>query len=457
MLRTLITLSLFFIAALSSAVAQTQTSPAPAPAPAKAMSRTSTKIEPRWFKGNLHTHSLWSDGDEFPEMIVEWYIRHRYNFLALSEHDVLAEGDRWIAVNDAKSRAQRDTISRYRQRFGAEWVETRTEGGEPQVRLKPLAEYRTLFERPGHFLLMQGEEITDKLDAKPIHINATNHLEVIKPQSGKNVPEIIANNLALVEEQARRLGRPILAHVNHPNYWYSITAEELAMVKNVRYFEVYNGHPSVNQMGDEEHAGVDRIWDIANTIRIGEMKAPPLSGLASDDSHHFQGQGIFTPGRGWIMVRSRYLTPESMMKAIDSGDFYASTGVGLREVRYSPESKTLDLEIMPHGQAQYKTRFIGTLKGYDPARTPVLDKEGEPLPVTQNYSEDVGKVLATVEGLKPSYQLTGEELYVRAVVTSDQPPENPSYTGQKAQAWTQPVGWEKWMPVAGTVRVATPK
>ena len=23
----------------------------------------------RWFKGNLHTHSYWSDGDEFPEVI----------------------------------------------------------------------------------------------------------------------------------------------------------------------------------------------------------------------------------------------------------------------------------------------------------------------------------------------------------------------------------------------------
>jgi hypothetical protein len=24
--------------------------------------------EPRWLKGNLHTHSLWSDGNDYPEM-----------------------------------------------------------------------------------------------------------------------------------------------------------------------------------------------------------------------------------------------------------------------------------------------------------------------------------------------------------------------------------------------------
>src|SRR4051794_5106800 len=42
---------------------------------------------PRWWKGNLHTHTLWSDGDDFPEMVAEWYRTHDYNFLALSDHN----------------------------------------------------------------------------------------------------------------------------------------------------------------------------------------------------------------------------------------------------------------------------------------------------------------------------------------------------------------------------------
>src|SRR5438132_909407 len=41
----------------------------------------------RWWKGNLHTHSLWSDGDDYPEMVVRWYQQHGYNFLALSDHN----------------------------------------------------------------------------------------------------------------------------------------------------------------------------------------------------------------------------------------------------------------------------------------------------------------------------------------------------------------------------------
>src|SRR5262245_24226725 len=37
---------------------------------------------PRYWKGNLHTHSLWSDGDDFPEMIGDWYKKNGYDFLA---------------------------------------------------------------------------------------------------------------------------------------------------------------------------------------------------------------------------------------------------------------------------------------------------------------------------------------------------------------------------------------
>jgi hypothetical protein len=241
--------------------------------------------EPRWFKGNLHTHSLWSDGNDYPEMIVDWYARHGYQFLALSDHNVLSQGQRWMSVKEANRRARQDGFDRYRRRFGDAWVETRTEKGDFQVRLKPLGEYRTLFERPGSFLLIQGEEITDKFQTKPIHMNASNVLELIRPQGGKSVVEVMTNDLAAVEEQARRLGRPILGHLNHPNFGYAITAEELAMVTKERFFEVYNGHPAVHHIGDERHAGVERMWDIINTLRIGEMGASPVHGLATDDSH----------------------------------------------------------------------------------------------------------------------------------------------------------------------------
>src|SRR5690606_859845 len=51
---------------------------------------------PIGWKGNLHTHSLWSDGTDFPEMIVAWYRDHGYNFLSLTEHDLLQRDEPWV-------------------------------------------------------------------------------------------------------------------------------------------------------------------------------------------------------------------------------------------------------------------------------------------------------------------------------------------------------------------------
>ena len=36
---------------------------------------------------------------------------------------------------------------------------------------------------------------------------------------------------------------------------------------------------------------------------------------------------------------------------------------------------------------------------------------------------------------------TGKELYVRAVIRSDAPVDDPSWEGETRTAWTQPVGW----------------
>src|SRR3982750_4741441 len=93
-----------------------------------------THAEPRWWKGNLHTHSLWSDGNDYPEMIADWYKEHGYNFLALSDHNVLSDHALWIPTKKAGQPA----LEKYLARWGEKWVERRTENGEEQVRLKML-------------------------------------------------------------------------------------------------------------------------------------------------------------------------------------------------------------------------------------------------------------------------------------------------------------------------------
>ena len=138
--------------------------------------------EARWWRGNLHTHTFWSDGNDFPEMVAEWYANNGYNFLALSDHNTLSRGQRWMGISTINQRSRESAFPRYVERFGESWVETRGEGDGLEVRLKPLDEYRALVEERGRFLMIEGEEITGGLDRRPIHINATNLSELIPPQ-----------------------------------------------------------------------------------------------------------------------------------------------------------------------------------------------------------------------------------------------------------------------------------
>jgi hypothetical protein len=401
----------------------------------------------RWWKGNLHTHTLWSDGDDFPEMVAEWYRTRGYNFLALSDHNVLSEGMKWKKAAEIAKRGGDDVVKKYQGRFGPDWVESRGEGDALEFRLKPLDEFRALVEERGKFIMIPGEEISDRTEGVPIHLGASNVRDLIEPSGGATVREAIENNLRSVHEQAKQLGREILAHLNHPNFGWAITAEDLAHAVTERHFEVYNGHPIVHHLGDPEagRPGVERMWDIANTIRLAHLKAPPLFGIATDDSHSYHGKpNAARPGRGWTMVRATHLTPEHILKAIKAGDCYASSGVTLTEVRYDRQRRVLGLQIEPAAGAKFTTHFIGTLKDADTSSQPVVGDDGKPQRITRKYSEQIGQVLATTTGLTARYELKGNELYVRAVVTSSLDAADPSHKGQKQQAWTQPVGWE-WL------------
>jgi hypothetical protein len=87
----------------------------------------------------------------------------------------------------------------------------------------------------------------------------------------------------------------------------------------------------------------------------------------------------------------------------------------------------------------YTTEFIGTRKGYNGKSEPVRTAKGDALRVTHRYSEDVGKVLATVKGTRADYTLKGDELYVRARVTSSKPKTDSNEAPEFERAWTQPV------------------
>lgn len=411
---------------------------------------------PQWFKGNLHTHSLWSDGDDYPEMIADRYKQAGYHFLAMSDHNVLAEGTRWlelkapaVVAGEITQRGGGAVLEKYVARFGSAWVERRETDGKKEVRLKPLAEYRTLFEEPGRFLLIPSAEITaswkrpktatEPERGGPVHMNHTNALVRVPPISAESALAIMQGSVDAVLAQRAQTGQPMLIHLNHPNYIWGVTAEELMQVHGEKFFEVYNGHHNVHNAGDATHLGTEEIWDAVLTRRLAELKLEVMYGIAADDSHHYHQiiLGKENPFRGWIMVRARHLTPESIITAMEAGDFYASSGVTLADVTRT--DRTLAIEIQAEPGVTYTTQFLGTRRGYDPASQLIPAPANEKSLPHRRYSKDVGAVLAEVKGPRAAYTLAGDELYVRAKIISSQEKPNASVAGEVECAWTQPL------------------
>jgi hypothetical protein len=383
---------------------------------------------PRWWKGNTHTHTLWSDGDGAPELVTDWYRRHGYHFLVLSDHNVLSVGERWFPIAD-DGRLTPARVEALRERFGPDSVELRETDTGPAMRLKTLTELKARFARPGEFMLIQGEEITDSFERRPVHVNGLHLAELIPPQGGTSVRDTMQRNVDAVIEHGHRHRRPTLAHVNHPNFGWAMTPEDVAAVRGERFFEVYNGHPSVRNEGDETHPSMARMWDMALTARLAgpgvagfdiEPGLGVLYGLAVDDAHAYHGRSsrLANPGRGWVMVRAPALTPEAIIAALQRGDFYASSGVRLHNVH--ADENGLAVHVEPATYATYVTRFIGTR-------------------MTEHGLGPVGEVLHETTDNPAAYRFRGDEIYVRAVVTSSIPHPNPYAEGDFEQAWVQPV------------------
>jgi hypothetical protein len=423
---------LLTFAALSTAVAWQ--SSATKTEPATELLPSLRQGAPRYWKGNLHTHSFWSDGDDFPEMIADWYKRNGYEFLTLSDHNILSEGERWLNVTADRE----EILKKYVARFGAAWVEEHKKAEGTQVRVKPLAEFRSMLEEPGRFLLIPGEEITHRYGFYPVHMNAINLRDVLRPINGPSVAETVTANLRQVAEQRQKTGWRTLVSLNHPNFGWGIRAEDM-LTEDLRFFEVFNGHPSVRNYGDPTHAGAERIWDIVLALRLGKLRIPLVYALATDDAHqyHQYATAKANPGRAWIMVKAPFLSAEAIVRAMEAGDFYASSGVTLREVRR--KGNQLMLAIQPEPGITYQTQFVAALKGVSLDSEPVKSADGTDLPVTRRYSADIGKVVAETTALEPVYEFTGRELYVRARVVSTKAHPNPYQKGDVEGAWTQPM------------------
>jgi hypothetical protein len=285
--------------------------------------------ETRWFKGQTHAHTNNSDGDELPHRVVRWYQDHDYNFLVITDHGYITD------VTYLDTDGNRD-----------------------------------------NFIVIPGEEVTDN---KHLHVNGLNMKRLVTAQHAE---EVVANLQTNIDSIHAAGGVPQL---NHPNWYRAVTCEQIAALKNVKLMEVYNMDKTSNNFAAGGLPGTEEIWDCVLS------KGKVIYGLATDDTHDYEGEyrpERAYPGKGWVMVRAKELTPEAIMIALQNGDFYATCGMGVTLEDITISDKEYSLRIEPYRDLSFTTRFIG--------------KDGV--------------VLKEENGLTPTYAFTGKELYVRAEV-----------------------------------------
>ena len=286
----------------------------------------------QWYKGNTHAHTIESDGDSPPEVVASWYRDHGYNFLVITDHNIL------VAVDGLNAKLA----------------------------------------KPGTFIVIKGEEVTNRLGDKAVHVNGLDTSARIGAQTGTTVVELAQKSVDAIRREG---GVP---HINHPNFSWALTPDQIGQVRNNKLFEIYNGHPMVNNEGGGDAPGLEAAWD---SILTGGIL---LYGIAVDDAHTFKELGdrdLAGPGRGWVVVRAASLEARPILEAMERGDFYASTGVELTDYEVTPKAMTIT--VKPNAFARYRVHFIG--------RGGVLLKE----------------VAATPSA---TYEFRGDEGYVRAKV-----------------------------------------
>jgi len=237
--------------------------------------------------------------------------------------------------------------------------------------------------------------------------------------SGDSTVDVIQKTIDAIVKQSKEVNIPILPHINHPNYTYSISADDFVQLQNVQFFEVYNGHPLVNNEGDSTHMSTENMWDLIN-IAYYKKKQPLLYGIASDDSHQYikYDKEQSNPGRGWVMVQTDSLQPSNLIDAMKKGSFYASTGVLLKELNF--QDNILKIEVAQVHETNYEIQFIGV----------------------KNDLKEVA-ILSTSKGNKAEFELTDQYTFVRAKVISNKTNKNFFDETEFEKAWTQPVMYQK--------------
>lgn len=220
-----------------------------------------------WLKGNLHSHTVNSDGKLTPEEMIDAYKHHGYDFLAITDHDI--------------------------------YTDTRH-----------LSDDR--------FTMIQGFELwSNATNDKDIHVHFLwdDKIEGIEPNQILHLPERTGKVATAFAYEMRNKGA--FVQLNHP-HWSMLSSPEVEDENPYHAVEIMNyGTEWLENTGD-------------GSIFWSEMlyRGVRLFGTGGDDNHN--GYPLDSPYSdsfgGFTVVKAKDRSPKAIMEALFTGSFYTSTG-----------------------------------------------------------------------------------------------------------------------------------
>ena len=407
-----------------------------------------------WKKGALHTHTYWSDGRGFPEQMVKAYRDLEFDFACFTDHNVYSEDPLlWQQVFPEEGAwpcvISQERYDDYKNNF-SDSIEEKTYSFKTYVRVKPFAEVAESMSEKGRFVLIGGAEFTGSITGRLgfAHVMHAIYLNVKKTfpyLSGDDAAQTLALNYEQYRRVAQSQQESSLFMLCHP-FWRFMDVEPLALIdanQEVTLFEICNS--IFDFCAPANVYSLEKFWDIVNAFRLDGGKSSILYATASDDSHFYDAErsnAFGSCGHAWVMVNNPgEFNTESLIEAMNRGDFYPTTGVELERINFDRTSGTLGVKVKAEPGVKYRISFITTKRGFDKTTTEIeIPEDGKrPRRLLKGYSDEIGRIVLETAGVEAEYTMACDDLYIRAEVVSDVPsfktgPGFPTFN----KAWTQP-------------------
>ncbi len=279
--------------------------------------------EGAFYKANLHAHTTVSDGKMTPSEAKEIYKSNGYSVLAITDHGIMhphkeLNDDEFVVITGVEGGKQK----------GNYYLEPTTHfclyAKDPDACTYPSFDPRWI-----------NEDVERKI--KPEYLGIMRKFQPKRFVYG-------TDDMNRIIDECNKNG--FLVCYNHP----------LGSLQNFSFYgglkglwgiECYNGN-SEDKGYDEDMRAYDDI------LCEGERSIFPI---ASDDAH--RAEGCF---KGFVMIKAKALTYDLIMKALENGDFYASTGIIINDLYL--ENKVLHIDCDGADEITLRTpiRFLKRLR-----------------------------------------------------------------------------------------------